>query len=153
MFCRLRLFCCRPPKETVISSGLPLVDIVNVFVVFPFRLCLRQRGNQPRTFRGGHYGEAVVQEIADITEIVRVIFVFPILPVLFVLIQKITSRSDFRNRDKSPASFLLFPDNIEKTRKMLFILKFRLRKRSDFQAYLRPQDSLPNQWRQTVSVR
>lgn len=130
-----------------------LVDVVNVFVVFPFFLCLRLRGNQAGTFRGGHHGKAVIKKIADIAEIVRVIFVFSLVSVLFVLIQKITSRSDFRSRIRIAASFLLFPKKCEKLRKMLFISKFHSRKRSVFQACFRPQDSLLNQSRRTETAR
>ena len=63
------------------------IDVVDIRVIFPLRLRLRLRGNQPRTFRCGHHGETVVKKVADIAEIVRVVFVFS---VLFVRVQKIT---------------------------------------------------------------
>ena len=44
------------------------IDVVDIRVIFPLRLGLRLRGNQPRTFRGGHYGEAVIKKIADIAD-------------------------------------------------------------------------------------
>ena len=111
-----------------------LVDVVNVFVAFPFFLCLRLRGNQAGTLRSGHHGKAVIEKIADIAEIVRVIFVFSLVSVLFVVAQGITpqiriQKSDNRNQTTAgkpcladKASFLLFPKKCEKLRK--FFLRF-----------------------------
>ena len=148
----------RPIRRTVLQKGgVPprsppfsicpyiSVDIVDILVVFPFRLCLRLRGDQSGTLRCGHHSKAIIKKIADIAEIVRVVFVLPILSVFFALIQKITSRSDFRSRDKSTASFLLFPKGSEKPRKMLFISKFHLQNYRAFRAFLHPQDSLLSQ--------